>query len=90
MKLYIILADMIGDFISYIGNQYDNFQMLGYKFAKDHTDACVDFFSDPAFPIDWNDVEYIWAEELLIEEGSGKFGENRKIYTDVFRFPPNE
>ena len=79
MKLYIILAEMKGDFISYIGNQYDNFRMLGYKFAEDHTQACVDFFSDPEFPIDWSDVEYIWAEELLLEEESGKFGENRRF-----------
>ena len=89
MKLYIILAEMKGGFISIIGNPYDNFQMLGYKYAQDHTDACVEFFTDPTFPIDWDDVAFIWAEELVLEDGSGNFGENRKIYPDFFRLPPS-
>ena len=55
---------MKGRFISDLGNPYDNFQMMAYVDAGNSKDAVTDFFDQTPFPIRWEDVEYLWAEQL--------------------------
>ena len=61
---FIILASMKGRFVSQSGNFYDNFQMMGYMVASDSTEAVSRFFDQTPYPIEWADVEYLWAEPL--------------------------
>ena len=61
---FIILASMKGRFVSQSGNFYDNFQMMGYMVASDRSEAVSRFFDQTPYPIEWADVEYLWAEPL--------------------------
>ena len=61
---FIILASMKGRFVSQSGNFYDNFQMMGYMVASDSAEAVSRFFDQTPYPIEWADVEYLWAEPL--------------------------
>ena len=67
MPTYLILAAMKGRFVSDFGNTYDNFQMMGYVTRPEDAtpfDAVTAFFDQPPYPIQWQDVEYLWAELL--------------------------
>tara|TARA_A100001037_G_scaffold306331_1_gene350772 strand:+ start:3627 stop:3890 length:264 start_codon:yes stop_codon:yes gene_type:complete len=76
------MAAMKGKFFSESGNEYDNFQMLGYIQAQSEESAVTDFISQPQFPIVWGDVEYLWAEELTDKDSNGHFGAYHRIYMD--------
>ena len=82
MGMYLILADMKGDFLAKSGNIYNNFQMLGYVESHSHVDAVKAFFDQPQFPIDWQDITYMWAESLDQDIKNGHYGELSKIYMD--------
>jgi hypothetical protein len=71
MANFIILAAMKGRFISDQGNTYDNFQMLGYAEASNSKEAVSVFFEQAPYPINWADVEYMWAEELANSADTG-------------------
>ena len=80
MHNYIVMASMKGQFLAQSGNTYDNFQMLGYIESESAEEAIENFISQPQFPIVWNDVEYMWAEELTENQFNGHYGSYRKIY----------
>ncbi len=82
MTTYLIMADMKGDFLAKSGNIYNNFQMLGYVDADGHFSAVKTFFNNPQFPIEWQDVRYIWAESLDNSDQNGHYGELEKIYVE--------
>ena len=82
MTTYLIMADMKGDFLAKSGNIYNNFQMLGYVDADGHFSAVKTFFNNPQFPIEWQDVRYIWAESLDNSDQTGHYGELEKIYVE--------
>ena len=85
MASFIVLAAMKGRFISDMGNLYDNFQMLGYVEAGTPTDAVTAFFDQPRYPIQWEDVEYLWAERLINDFGDAHYGDYHKVYIDSLR-----
>ena len=70
MANFIVLAAMKGRFISDSGNFYDNFQMMGYMTAADSGEAVSAFFDQAPYPIQWTDVDYLWAEELASVDDS--------------------
>jgi hypothetical protein len=82
MSTYLIMAAMKGDFLAKSGNIYNNFQMLGYVDSNAHDEAVKIFFNNPQFPIDWQDVIYIWAESLGGDDKNGHYGELDKIYVE--------
>ena len=97
MPTYIILAAMKGRFISDHGNTYDNFQMMGY-IIRPHGDTPFDavaaFFDQPPYPIQWQDVEYLWAELLQQSPDNAHYGDYDRIYVASLRDrwqkpPPN-
>ncbi len=82
MPKFIVLAAMKGEFLSYSGNIYENFQMMGYVDAGSPFDAVRRFFDEPQFPIDWRDVRYMWAEPLRDDENSGHYGDFDRIFIE--------
>ena len=82
MTTYLIMADMKGDFLAKSGNIYNNFQMLGYVDADEHFNAVKTFFNNPQFPIEWQDVRYIWEESLDNSYQNGHYGELEKIHVE--------
>ena len=74
------MAAMKGKFFSESGNEYDNFQMLGYIESESAEEAVEIFLYQPQFPIVWNDVEYMWAESLTEDSSNGHYGEYSKVY----------
>ena len=91
MPSYIVMGAMKGRFYSQDGNTYDNFQMMGYVEAADSREAVSLFFEQPAFPLRWSDVEYMWAERLADDPDNGHHGEFHRVYTEslqrLFRGP---
>jgi hypothetical protein len=85
MANFIILAAMKGRFISDQGNTYDNFQMLGYAEASNSKEAVSVFFEQAPYPINWADVEYMWAEELANSADTGHHGEYDRVYVESLR-----
>ena len=85
MASYMVLAAMKGRFISEQGNTYDNFQMMGYVEAGSPFDAVSTFFEQPAFPIRWQDVLYLWAERLTDDPENGHYGDYHRVYIDEIR-----
>ena len=82
---FVVLAAMKGRFISEHGNQYDNFQMMGYTHASNPREAVTGFFDQPPYPIRWEDVEYLWAEQLADAFHTGHHGEYERVYIDSLR-----
>ena len=89
MSKYIVLAAMKGEFLSYSGNVYENFQMLGYVESNQSFEAIRTFFDEPQFPIDWRDVRYMWAEVLKDDVDSGHYGDYDRIYVEDLTRGPN-
>ena len=85
MASFIVLAAMKGRFFSDNGNVYDNFQMMGYVEAANPTDAVTTFFEQPAFPIRWEDVEYLWAERLGDDPNNRHYGDYDRVYIEALR-----
>ena len=85
MPAFLILAAMKGRFISEHGNHYDNFQMMGYGEAANPEAAVTAFFDQPPYPIRWEDVEYLWAEQLADAEHTGHHGDYGRIYVESLR-----
>jgi len=85
MPKFIILAAMKGQFISASGNIYDNFQMMGYIEAGNPNQAITSFFDQTPYPIQWADVDYLWAEELVDNPKSGHHGDYDKVYVESLR-----
>jgi hypothetical protein len=85
MPKFIVLAAMKGRFVSQLGNYYDNFQMLGYVDAHQASDAVAEFFDRTPYPIQWADVEYLWAEELVAGGETGHHGDYDRVYVDQLR-----
>ena len=85
MGSYIVMAAMKGRFISDQGNRYDNFQMMGYVQAGSHFDAVSAFFEQPAFPIQWQDIQYMWAESLTEDAENGHYGDYSRVYIEDIR-----
>ena len=82
---FIILASMKGRFVSQSGNFYDNFQMMGYMVASDNAEAVSRFFDQTPYPIEWADVEYLWAEPLAYGLDTGHHGEYERIYIETLK-----
>jgi hypothetical protein len=84
---FIILASMKGRFVTDTGNFYDNFQMMGYVQARTSIEAVTNFFDQSPYPIDWSDVEYLWAEPLANSSEIGHHGEYQRVYIESLRDP---
>jgi hypothetical protein len=85
MPTFIVLAAMKGRFVSQQGNFYDNFQMMGYMEASSPEDAVTSFFDQAPYPIQWGDVEYLWAEELAESPDTGHHGDYDRVYVETLR-----
>jgi hypothetical protein len=85
MPKFIILAAMKGRFVSQQANHYDNFRMMGYFDADRARDAVTAFFNQTPFPIQWVDVEYLWAGELAAGAETGHHGNSQRVYVDQLR-----
>ena len=85
MPSYLVLAAMKGRFVSEQGHTYDNFQMMGYSEGSDPMAAVGAFFDQPPYPIQWGDVEYLWAESLAGDEANAHFGDYGRVYVDSLR-----
>jgi len=85
MPKFIVLAAMKGRFVSQQGNHYDNFQMMGYIDAAMPRDAVTEFFDQTPYPIQWADVEYLWAEELVAGAETGHHGDYDRVYVEQLR-----
>ncbi len=85
MSQFIVLAAMKGQFVSAAGNMYDNFQMLGYVEAGDPTQAVTAFFDQTPYPIQWGDVDYLWAEQLIEGPRTGHHGDYDRVYVESLR-----
>ncbi len=88
MPTYIILAAMKGRFVSEHGNTYDNFQMMGYIEAPEGSssqEVVGTFFDQPPFPIQWQDVEYLWAELLGNSPENAHHGDYDRVYVEALR-----
>ena len=85
MASFIVLAAMKGRFVSEQGNFYDNFQMMGYVEAGNSNDAVTAFFDQTPFPIKWEDVEYLWAEQLADHPDGGHYGDYERVYVESLR-----
>ena len=85
MAQFIVLAAMKGQFVSAAGNTYDNFQMMGYVEAGDPTQAVTAFFDQTPYPIQWGDVDYLWAEQLLEGPHTGHHGDYDRVYVESLR-----
>jgi hypothetical protein len=76
---------MKGRFVSDHGNQYDNFQMMGYIDAPGPTEAVTQFFDQTPYPIRWEDVQYMWAIQLAEVGSTAQYGDYDRIYVDSLR-----
>ena len=85
MPTFVILAAMKGRFVSDRGNSYDNFQMMGYVESSSAQEAVAAFFDQPQYPIQWEDVEYLWAESLADQGPNGHYGDYDRVYVDSLR-----
>ena len=85
MPNFVILAAMKGRFVSEHGNLYDNFQMMGYMEALSPTEAVTEFFDQTPYPIRWEDVEYMWAEQLSELGPNAHYGDYKRVYIDSLR-----
>ena len=85
MAFFMIMASMKGRFVSDQGNTYDNFQMLGYMEATSPNDAVTAFFDQAPFPIQWEDVEYMWAELLADHPSNAHYGDYDRVYVESLR-----
>ena len=88
MPTYVVLAAMKGRFVSDFGNTYDNFQMMGYITVPTEAtprDAVGAFFDQPPYPIQWQDVEYMWAELLDGGADSAHYGDYDRVYVESLR-----
>ena len=85
MPTFVILAAMKGRFVSEHGNLYDNFQMMGYMEAVGPTEAVTQFFDQTPYPVRWEDVEYMWAEELANLGPNAHYGDYERVYIDSLR-----
>ena len=85
MPSYLVLAAMKGRFVSEQGHTYDNFQMMGYSDGKDPKEAVANFFDEPPYPIQWSDVEYLWAERLADDPNNGHLGDYERVYVETLR-----
>ncbi len=85
MSSYLVLAAMKGRFVSEQGHTYDNFQMMGYSDGKDPKEAVANFFDEPPYPIQWSDVEYLWAERLADDPNNGHLGDYERVYVETLR-----
>ena len=88
MATYLILAAMKGRFVSDHGNTYDNFQMMGYIEAPDGVtaeEAVGAFFDQPPYPIQWQDVEYLWGELLGASPSNAHYGDYGRVYVASLR-----
>ena len=85
MASFIVLAAMKGSFVSDRGHTYDNFQMLGYVEAVNPGEAVTAFFDQAPYPIRWEDVEYMWAEQLSDHPSNTHFGNYERVYIDSLR-----
>ena len=85
MPSYIILAAMKGRFVSNHGNTYDNFQMMGYVDAAGPNEAVTNFFDQAPYPIRWEDVEYMWAEQLADRGVNAHYGDYERVYVESLR-----
>lgn len=85
MPTFVILAAMKGRFVSEHGNMYDNFQMMGYVEAVGSTEAVTEFFDQTPYPIRWEDVEYMWAEQLSELAPNAHYGDYERVYIDSLR-----
>ena len=85
MPSYLVLAAMKGRFVSEQGHTYDNFQMMGYSDGTDPKEAVANFFDEPPYPIQWSDVEYLWAERLADDPNNGHLGDYERVYVETLR-----
>ena len=85
MHSYLVLAAMKGRFVSEMGNTYDNFQFMGYSNGDGPMSAVAAFFDQPPYPIQWGDVEYLWAERLADDPENGHLGDYERIYVETLR-----
>ena len=85
MPSFIVMAAMKGRFISDQGNVYDNFQMMGYVDAPGPNEAVTQFFDQTPYPIRWEDVEYLWAEQLAESDANAHHGEYDRVYVESLR-----
>lgn len=85
MPKFIIMAAMKGRFVSQQGNFYDNFQMMGYVDSDSSREAVTQFFDQAPYPIQWSDVEYLWAEELTSSPSNGHHGDYDRVYVENLR-----
>ena len=88
MPSYLVLAAMKGRFVSEQGHTYDNFQMMGYIEAPEGSssqEVVGTFFDQPPFPIQWQDVEYLWAERLADDPNNGHLGDYERVYVETLR-----
>jgi hypothetical protein len=85
MPSYLVLAAMKGRFVSEQGHTYDNFQMMGYSDGADPKGAVANFFDEPPYPIQWGDVEYLWAERLADDPNNGHLGDYERVYVETLR-----
>ena len=76
---------MKGRFVSEQGHTYDNFQMMGYSVGPDPMAAVAVFFDQPPYPIQWGDVEYLWAERLADDPNNAHHGDYERIYVETLR-----
>jgi hypothetical protein len=92
MAQFIVLAAMKGQFVSAAGHVYDNFQMLGYVEAEDPAQAVTAFFDQTPYPIQWGDVDYLWAEQLREGPHTGHHGDYDRVYVESLhrRWDPPE
>ena len=85
MPKFIVMASMKGKFFSDHGNQYDNFQMMGYVEAAGPNEAVTQFFDQTPYPVRWEDVEYMWAEQLADLGANAHYGDYDKVYVESLR-----
>ena len=85
MPSYLVLAAMKGRFVSEQGHTYDNFQMMGYSDGANQKEAVANFFDAPPYPLQWGDVEYLWAEHLSDDPNNGHLGDYERVYVETLR-----
>ncbi len=85
MPSYLVLAAMKGRFVSEQGHTYDNFQMMGYSDGADPLAAVTAFFDQSPYPIQWGDVEYLWAERLADDPNNAHHGDYERVYVETLR-----
>ena len=85
MPSFIVMAAMKGRFVSDQGNLYDNFQMMGYVDAPGPTEAVTQFVDQTPYPVRWDDVEYLWAEQLAVTDSNAHHGDYDRVYVESLR-----